>query len=117
MVRGHRGDHLDDEVLIDAEDRIGEQTAGPSQRLGDELAAPQRQTRRQLCVLGHLGGEPIARIITGPCIIENCNSQAVRSEEHTSELQSRFDLVCRLLLEKKHDSKYSLRTRTTPGTR
>src|SRR5207249_12326520 len=26
---------------------------------------------------------------------------ACRSEEHTSELQSRFDLVCRLLLEKK----------------
>src|SRR5437868_8490170 len=25
----------------------------------------------------------------------------VRSEEHTSELQSRFDVVCRLLLEKK----------------
>src|SRR5207249_10381974 len=27
-----------------------------------------------------------------------------RSEEHTSELQSRFDLVCRLLLEKKNGS-------------
>src|SRR5438067_7243592 len=27
--------------------------------------------------------------------------QGFRSEEHTSELQSRFDLVCRLLLEKK----------------
>src|SRR5699024_12191300 len=27
-----------------------------------------------------------------------------RSEEHTSELQSRFDLVCRLLLEKKKSS-------------
>src|SRR5699024_12045144 len=27
---------------------------------------------------------------------------AGRSEEHTSELQSRFDLVCRLLLEKKN---------------
>src|SRR5207249_6673068 len=27
--------------------------------------------------------------------------QDERSEEHTSELQSRFDLVCRLLLEKK----------------
>src|SRR5699024_11400022 len=27
--------------------------------------------------------------------------EVVRSEEHTSELQSRFDLVCRLLLEKK----------------
>src|SRR5207249_10862216 len=28
-------------------------------------------------------------------------STSPRSEEHTSELQSRFDLVCRLLLEKK----------------
>src|SRR5699024_1674407 len=28
-----------------------------------------------------------------------------RSEEHTSELQSRFELVCRLLLEKKHNHK------------
>src|SRR5699024_3349228 len=29
------------------------------------------------------------------------NVEEERSEEHTSELQSRFDLVCRLLLEKK----------------
>src|SRR5438067_7182871 len=28
--------------------------------------------------------------------------RSIRSEEHTSELQSRFDLVCRLLLEKKN---------------
>src|SRR5437868_10257927 len=28
-----------------------------------------------------------------------------RSEEHTSELQSRFDLVCRLLLEKKNTNR------------
>src|SRR5438067_10199350 len=31
-----------------------------------------------------------------------------RSEEHTSELQSRFDLVCRLLLEKKKIKKYHI---------
>src|SRR5207249_9092520 len=31
-----------------------------------------------------------------------------RSEEHTSELQSRFDLVCRLLLEKKKKKKIPL---------
>src|SRR5207249_9145145 len=30
---------------------------------------------------------------------------SARSEEHTSELQSRFDLVCRLLLEKKKENK------------
>src|SRR5699024_11606924 len=34
----------------------------------------------------------------------------IRSEEHTSELQSRFDLVCRLLLKKKNNrSSSSLR--------
>src|SRR5699024_12818208 len=34
-------------------------------------------------------------------------SEGLRSEEHTSELQSRFDLVCRLLLEKKKTQKYT----------
>src|SRR2546421_3667414 len=33
--------------------------------------------------------------------IDGFQEGAVRSEEHTSELQSRSDLVCRLLLEKK----------------
>src|SRR5699024_12824663 len=32
-----------------------------------------------------------------------------RSEEHTSELQSRFDLVCRLLLEKKKKKKQNMK--------
>src|SRR5437868_11170004 len=35
--------------------------------------------------------------------MSNGDSSVARSEEHTSELQSRFDLVCRLLLEKKKD--------------
>src|SRR5216683_7075876 len=33
-----------------------------------------------------------------------------RSEEHTSELQSRSDIVCRLLLEKKKNNKFRLKT-------
>src|SRR5438067_10685674 len=33
---------------------------------------------------------------------------SARSEEHTSELQSRFELVCRLLLEKKNELYYNL---------
>src|SRR5699024_12786116 len=36
-----------------------------------------------------------------------------RSEEHTSELQSRFDLVCRLLLEKKKRTRVTMRYRRT----
>src|SRR5207247_6694545 len=39
-------------------------------------------------------------------------SGTARSEEHTSELQSRVDLVCRLLLEKKKKQ-----TTQTPNTR
>src|SRR6266513_2158581 len=44
-----------------------------------------------------------------------------RSEEHTSELQSRFDIVCRLLLEKKKSAtrrrrrKYELNLSAPPG--
>src|SRR5699024_12156446 len=36
-----------------------------------------------------------------PAWFEVAGARKNRSEEHTSELQSRFDLVCRLLLEKK----------------
>src|SRR6266496_6610007 len=39
-----------------------------------------------------------SRGLRGPA----CLSAPLRSEEHTSELQSRRDLVCRLLLEKKN---------------
>src|SRR5699024_11619394 len=34
-------------------------------------------------------------------VLESTDYDTWRSEEHTSELQSRFDIVCRLLLEKK----------------
>src|SRR5690349_3020313 len=51
-------------------------------------------------VLAWLGGTPATRAAT-----------TGRSEEHTSELQSRRDLVCRLLLEKKKkDTIYTPRT-------
>src|SRR5947207_7350075 len=40
-----------------------------------------------------------------------------RSEEHTSELQSHSDLVCRLLLEKKNNKVYNILSSTcTPKT-
>src|SRR5690606_40506818 len=46
----------------------------------------------------HSGCDPVSSaVIVG--LPSDC--QALRSEEHTSELQSRENLVCRLLLEKK----------------
>src|SRR5699024_11762428 len=54
-----------------------------------ELATLEQNSTRQLEISRKLALElQIAR-------------EQQRSEEHTSELQSRFDLVCRLLLEKK----------------
>src|SRR5207249_9305377 len=73
----------------------------------------------------HLGGEDFDNRMLNYCIREfkkkfkkdvSENPKAIRrlktacertkrSEEHTSELQSRFDLVCRLLLEKKNKKK------------
>src|SRR5438874_13427013 len=57
-----------------------------------------------LDVRGHGETERVhAAIGMGPAIGEGRRIQGPeeRSEEHTSELQSRRDLVCRLLLEKK----------------
>src|SRR2546429_9562426 len=47
------------------------------------------------------GSKPTSRISSAATALELSLSPQYRSEEHTSELQSRLHLVCRLLLEKK----------------
>src|SRR5271155_6034260 len=47
-------------------------------------------------------------------LVERTVDESIRSEEHTSELQSRRDLVCRLLLEKKK-TEQKLRWRRRQG--
>src|SRR3989449_4654497 len=56
--------------------------------VGDDLLGPEREPDR---LFGRQGERLVERV-------------GVRSEEHTSELQSRLHLVCRLLLEKKKSS-------------
>src|SRR5690606_42120626 len=71
---------------------------------------------RRLCPW-HLGADdPLFRGARGgplnPAIIQREMARlrsALRSEEHTSELQSRENLVCRLLLEKKKKSNQDTR--------
>src|SRR5690349_22331327 len=51
--------------------------------------------------------------------LHDLHAERARSEEHTSELQSRRDLVCRLLLEKKKKIKHkvdhdNINTESTP---
>src|SRR5690349_23120291 len=57
------------------------------------------QSRRSLRISRSGGGRRAGRVV---CV---ARGRAARSEEHTSELQSRRDLVCRLLLEKKKKNK------------
>src|SRR5699024_313886 len=47
---------------------------------------------------------PTPDVALGQHVMGIPHDTVARSEEHTSELQSRFDLVCRLLLEKKNNS-------------
>src|SRR5437667_8457429 len=50
------------------------------------------------------GPRHAAEATTVTCSPWRASSSARRSEEHTSELQSHHDLVCRLLLEKKKNN-------------
>src|SRR5690349_24114269 len=73
--------------------------------LGDYLKA-----KCHACIGGTRLRDDIAKLQAGQHIVVGtpgrvydmlCRQHLRRSEEHTSELQSRRDLVCRLLLEKK----------------
>src|SRR5438034_225194 len=76
-------------VVADEVRKLAEQSA----RSAEEVRARVRQTQDQI-------GKVIAAMDEG-------RRTAERSEEHTSELQSHSDLVCRLLLEKKKSKKES----------
>src|SRR5689334_23406019 len=65
-------------------------------RLSDQPLRPARAPAQH---------RPAARLPLRPLVVApGCQ----RSEEHTSELQSQFHLVCRLLLEKKKKKKLKL---------
>src|SRR5690349_22476774 len=73
-------------------DRLGKQLNLLSQRLGLDLQLIELREHQSLCLIA-------------TCFLLAFAHDNVRSEEHTSELQSRRDLVCRLLLEKKNNTK------------
>src|SRR5690606_41959474 len=66
--------------------------------VGIYLRSADRRDPRASPVFGRFRGAP-------PVLILSSLHENLRSEEHTSELQSRENLVCRLLLEKKKKKK------------
>src|SRR2546430_12170458 len=72
----------------------------PGAEAGDELAVAGREGDAE----------------TGLGAVDLAGGNGLRSEEHTSELQSQSNLVCRLLLEKKkHTSFRCCLTRSAPS--
>src|SRR5438874_8393444 len=75
----------------------------PTRRSSDLLGVPAK--------VGARGRRGSQLRLTGPGF-EQRAWFVQRSEEHTSELQSRRDLVCRLLLEKKNNNRRASQTRS-----
>src|SRR2546422_2510154 len=69
--------------------------------------APDDQART--ITLADAVGRGATHLVVGRPITRAADPRGVRSEEHTSELQSRLHLVCRLLLEKKKKTGCSIR--------
>src|SRR5690625_6204406 len=67
------------------------------QRIGDEIA-----DLRLRVLVARLRHGKLCEMILDLAILDHFHGARHRSEEHTSELQSRGHLVCRLLLEKKN---------------
>src|SRR2546422_8000032 len=72
-----------------------------------ESAAKRRATRWSAANLGCRPTRPTANSAACPPTPYSATGRP-RSEEHTSELQSRLHLVCRLLLEKKKNKKQKM---------
>src|SRR3989440_833513 len=72
-------------------------------QISQAFASPTDAASDVEWIVGVAALEAGARILDAPCGFGR-HSIELRSEEHTSELQSRSDLVCRLLLEKKKNN-------------
>src|SRR5712672_4792814 len=70
-----------------------------------EAAAAAREAGADL--IATIGG---GSVTDGAKAVQLCLANDIRSEEHTSELQSLAYLVCRLLLEKKKKNKKTIQT-------
>src|SRR5699024_11838414 len=64
------------------------------------LAISTASVRFPSCWIGKVS---LIVVIASPLWLKYVCLTFLRSEEHTSELQSRFDLVCRLLLQNKNN--------------
>src|SRR2546422_5956479 len=78
---------------------------GHSRELGNDLEMPVEGLELDFAERRRVQHEVEGRVAEHPVHAAEELAERSRSEEHTSELQSRLHLVCRLLLEKKKTKK------------
>src|SRR5699024_12141273 len=117
LIPSRRSSDLDmPEMLPD--DKLVERLAGQTRTLAEFLLeqAPDGweppQVRQRALVQTHCHQHAAMGFDADLELMRRAGIDAERAEEHTSELQSRFDLVCRLLLEKK--KKQNTNEKNTP---
>src|SRR5699024_11930350 len=95
------GKYLLQRHFIDA-DVQGDPHVAAQHRLHPSHAAERGNGYQfSLLIRQHIAFKNVGKQVLFEKPVQDRGKSSVRSEEHTSELQSRFDLVCRLLLEKK----------------
>src|SRR5690606_41414998 len=88
-------------TLFRSRERDARTPQAPAQRLGRRSVHASRPVEHQAVEVACRRGRDVALAhVLGHALRLPLERIAVRSEEHTSELQSRENLVCRLLLEK-----------------
>src|SRR5690625_7076981 len=89
-------------IMVDLPAPFSPSRACTSPALTRRLASLSACVPPKLLVMPDIDSNASGESVSGACGTDSrCGIDTSRSEEHTSELQSRGHLVCRLLLEKK----------------
>src|SRR5438874_8317765 len=100
--------HFNFPYLYDGDTQKVSRDYGPSATPHLFIFDAERKLRYQ----GRVDNNPRESLVTSRDARNAIDAILARSEEHTSELQSRRDLVCRLLLEKKNTYTWAVRNRS-----
>src|SRR5260370_4278509 len=91
--------------------RLSKQEQQELRRLLQSGLQPVRTVLRALALRQLAEGQTVRQVAKNVAL----TPKTVRSEEHTSELQSHLNIVCRLLLEKKNDKRVSTPSNVPPS--
>src|SRR5947209_9821542 len=106
---------VDGVTIVDLSGRItlGEGSVVLRDTVRDLLSKGHKKILLNLGDVNYIDSSGIGELVSAFTTAKNQGGELKRSEEHTSELQSRQYLVCRLLLEKKNNGEPNQHTHSS----